>query len=432
MGETESKGLLSGVKVVELATFVAAPSATRYMSHFGADVIKVEDTRGGGDALRTLCVSLNMPKDEYENPLYDEFNGCKRSIALNLKDEQAKVVLGKLLEDADVFVVNVREKGLEKLGLDYETLKEKYPRLIYAQVNGYGDAGPRKDDPAFDIAAFWAATGFTNDLSLDVGSGLTQPVDSPSGVGDTTTGCFLFAAIVSALYARERTGKGDRVTVSLYGVASWVMSLLSLSTQEKYGRKYPRSHRTCTPPAFKCADGRWINVTLMANWSYYFPQFCKAMDMPELEHDPRFAKDEDYVRPENAVQFTDIFDPIFLTKTSDEWMKLFNEYNIVCAVLGHFSEISTSEQAWANGYMVNHTMPNGEQCAFAVPPFRSNNMATEGYKYGRAPLLGENSIEIMHELGVSQDVIDGLIERGASVQHEPCNAPTFEEWKPEQ
>lgn len=146
MGETESKGLLSGVKVVELATFVAAPSATRYMSHFGADVIKVEDTRGGGDALRTLCVSLNMPKDEYENPLYDEFNGCKRSIALNLKDEQAKVVLGKLLEDADVFVVNVREKGLEKLGLNYETLKEKYPRLIYAQVNGYGDAGPRKAD----------------------------------------------------------------------------------------------------------------------------------------------------------------------------------------------------------------------------------------------------------------------------------------------
>ncbi len=424
-----SEGLLSGVKVVELATFVAAPSAARYMSHFGAEVIKVEDVRGG-DAMRSLCVNFNMPKDEFENPLFDEFNGCKRSIALNLKDERARAVLNALLNEADVFVVNVRERSLKKMGLDYQSIKQKYPKLIYAQVTGFGDTGPRKDDPAFDVTAFWAATGFTNDLALEGPANGSWPVDSPSGVGDTTTGCFLFAAIASALYAREKTGKGDRVTVSLYGVASWVMSLLSLSAQEKYARKYPRIYREATPPPFKCADGKWLTIALMANWPYYFPRFCEAMHMPELAHDERFEKAEEYIKSENAVQFTDIFEPIFIKKTSADWSELLGSHNIVCAVLGHFRDISTCEQAWANGYTVKHQMPNGESCAFAIPPFRSDNMR-DGYSYGRGPYLGEDTIEIMQELGIAQDKIDELTEAEISFQRKSVEARDAEMWIPE-
>ncbi|MDE6922343.1 MAG: CoA transferase, partial [Oscillospiraceae bacterium] len=114
----------------------------------------------------------------------------------------------KLLDQADVFIVNVREQSLQRLGLDYENLKERFPRLIYAQITGYGDTGPDKDLPAFDTSAFWAATGFINDISLDVPDGLHQPVDTPASVGDCTTGLALYGAVMTALYARERTGKG--------------------------------------------------------------------------------------------------------------------------------------------------------------------------------------------------------------------------------
>lgn len=430
-GGAMSGGLLSGVKVVELATFVAAPSAARYMSHFGAEVVKIEDAKGGGDALRSLCVNFNMPQDESENPLFDEFNGCKRSIALDLRDERAKAVLDTLLSEADVFVVNVRERSLKKMGFDYWTVKKKHPKLIYAQVTGFGDTGPRKDDPAFDVTAFWAATGFTNDLALGGLANGSWPVDSPSGVGDTTTGCFLFAAIASALYAREKTGKGDRVTVSLYGVASWVMSMLSLSAQEKYGRKYHRIYREATPPPFRCADGEWLTVALMANWTYYFPRFCEAMHVPEFVHDERFEKAEEYVKPENAAQFTDIFAPIFLKKTSGEWSELLGAHNVVCAVLGHFHDISTSEQAWANGYAVKHQMPNGESCVFAIPPFRSDNMRADGYPYGRGPFYGEDTIEIMREHGIAQSKIDELIEAGITFQRKSVEGRNAEVWEPE-
>ena len=119
----------------------------------------------------------------------------------------------------------IRDRALEKLGIDYESLKDKFPRLVYAQVTGYGDVGPDKDLPAYDTTAFWAATGFINDLSL-AGTELSQPLDTPASVGDSTTGSFLYGAIVSALFARERTGRGDRVTASLYGTALWVMGCL--------------------------------------------------------------------------------------------------------------------------------------------------------------------------------------------------------------
>ena len=424
------EGLLAGVKVVELATFVAAPSATRYMSHLGADVIKVEDTRGGGDACRTLGISLNLPNDEMGNPLYDQVNGCKRSLALNLKDPDAKNVLLKLLEDTDVFVVNVRARSLEKLGLDYETLKERFPRLVYAHVTGYGDCGPDKDLPAFDTTAFWAATGFTNDLSVDVGE-LTHPTDNASGVGDNTTGGFLFGAIISALYAREKTGRGDRVTVSLFGVASWVMSLLVLSTQDKYGRKYPRTHETMTPPPFKCADGKWLTIALMANWQYYFPRFCEALGIPEVAEDPRFKEDVAYLKPENSIALCKLVEPIIAQKPSDYWMSLLNnDFNVVCAVLGHFRDVSKSTQAAANGFVVDHTMPNGEQCKLGMPPFRSNNMAAGGYRYGRAPLLGENSVEIMREIGIPEAEIETMVERGAVAQHSYTETPLEEVFKP--
>ena len=398
-------GLLKGIRAVELATFVAGPSLGRMLTHYGAEVIKVENP--AGDYWRTFGTKYNMPAEEEENPLFDQYNGCKKSLILDLKKEQGKEVLLKLLETADIFIVNVRTRALERLGLDYETLKERFPRLIYAHITGYGDVGPDKDLPAYDTTAFWAATGFINDLSLD---GLPEryPVDTPASVGDTTTGAMLYGAVATALYAREKTGRGDRVTVSLFGTALWVMSHLTVSSQAKYGRVYPRTHRTCTPPPFHCADGEWIVLSLLTNWERDYPVFCRVMGREDLVEDPRFACVDDYLLSENSEAFADIFDPVFPAHPSAYWKKLFDDNKLVCAIVGHFSTDTESEQAHANGFIRSHVMPNGETCWITVPSPQSANMGTSDF--WRGPLLGEHSSEIMEELGYSQEEIRKMAE----------------------
>lgn len=402
-------GLLNGIKAVELATFVAGPSAGRLLTHYGAEVIKVETL--AGEYFRTFGAKYDMPAIDEENPLFDQYNGCKRSLTLNLKHPKAKEALMKLLEDADVFIVNLREQALEKLGIDYESLKERFPRLVYAQVTGYGDVGPDKDLPAYDTTAFWAATGFINDLSL-AGNGPSQPLDTPASVGDTTTGSLLYGAIVSALFARERTGRGDRVTASLYGTALWVMGHLTVSSQKKYGRVFPRTHETCTPPPFLCADGEWIVISILTNWEREYAKFCETMGRPELAEDPRFRDVMEYIKPENAAEFTKIFDPIFREKPTAYWKKLLDGRGHVCAVVGHFRDALENPQALANAFVREHTMASGETCRITVPSPQSANMGRSDF--WRGPLLGEHSREILKEIGYSDDEIEDMERNGAT------------------
>lgn len=406
--------LLEGIRAVELATFVAGPTVGRLLTHFGAEVIIVESTLAG-DYFRQMGALYNMPDDEMENPLFDQYNSRKRDICLNLKSAEGIDAMLRLLETADVFIVNVRERSLEKLGLDYETLKTRFPRLIYAQVTGYGDVGPDKDLPAFDTTAFWAATGFINDLALTTDEGPSQPVDTPASVGDCTTGMALYGAVMTALYARERTGRGDRVTVSLYGTALWAMAHLTVGTQPNYERVYPRTHNTCTPPPFRCADGNWIAVALLTSWARDFPRFCALLGRPELNDDPRFHDAVAFTRPENASALTAILDEIFLRRTAAEWKELFDENRIVCAIIGHFKNAFASEQAKENQFIQEYRTPNGQTCYVTIPSHRANHMELPPFE--RGPLYGEHSVEILKELGYTQEQIHSMLEQRQTLQH---------------
>lgn len=216
---------LEGVKVIDLTYFVAGPGAAKILADWGADVIKVEPSFG--DPGRGTGGTMNDPTEKDCNPFYTAYNANKRGLSLNLKAQEGKDILDKLLETADVFITSYRTGALVRLGLDYDTLSKKHPHIIWAQINGFGDFGPAKDNPGFDTVAFWARSG----AMIDIAEKNTSPINPPIGFGDATTSCSLSGGICAALYQKQKTGKGCKVMVSLFSQAIWNNSALIVSTQ---------------------------------------------------------------------------------------------------------------------------------------------------------------------------------------------------------
>ena len=224
---------LEGVKVVDLTYFIAGPGAAKILADWGADVIKVEPVFG--DPGRTTGKPMSMPTEDNCNVLYNIYNGNKRGLALNLKSEEGKEILEKILEKSDVFVSSYRTGALKRLGLDYESLHARHPHIVWGQINGYGDFGPIKDNPGFDTVAFWARSG----AMMDLVEKDTSPVNPLIGFGDATTSCSLAGGICGGLYNKIKTGEGCKVMVSLFSQAIWSASAGIASTQ--YGDIYPKT-----------------------------------------------------------------------------------------------------------------------------------------------------------------------------------------------
>lgn len=394
---------LSGLRVVELSTFVAAPACTKLLADWGAEVIKVETEKG--DPFRRFGVTFGVPASEEENPLNDMLNGGKRCISLDIKKPEGMRLLHRLLETADIFVTNNRDKALVKIGLDYQSLKEKYPKLIYAHLTGFGDVGPKKDAPGFDTVAFWATTGFLADLSITTEH--SYPVSAPTGMGDIVASMMLASSLLGALYARQRTGKGDRVTVSLYGTAIWAMSVIITSAQQKYGYQYPKGRYDPGATPYRTKDGEWIQSTIL-EYDRYFPVLYRVLGVPELAEDPRFKTLKASLQPENKRYQIELFEKIYATKTADEWLKLLQEADIVVDRLAHFKEITGDEQALQNGFVTEHVMPNGESCMISRPSARFDSMEVPATAC--ACPVGTDTVRVLGELGLTKEEIDRLAE----------------------
>jgi len=229
---------LSGIKVVELADYVSAPVCARILADMGAEVIKIE--RNTGNAWRESGkASCPWKFTDEENPGYDINNTGKKHIVLNWKTAEGLSLCHQLREGADVFVTNMGVQALQRLGLDYESIKDRYPRLIYAIGLGFGEKGPDANAPAFDHSAYWARTGFLLDmapLSDDY-----HPVFPPSSMGDNFTGMTLVAEVCSALFNRTKTNKGDYVRSSLFHNGIFVMGAMQIATQGENGSVFPRT-----------------------------------------------------------------------------------------------------------------------------------------------------------------------------------------------
>ena len=224
---------LEGIKVIELATVVAAPTAGRMLSAYGAEVIKIEslagdDYRVAGNFERVVC-------EDYKNPLFTIQNSGKKLTSINLKHPDGKAAMLKLLEDADVFLTNVRTGGLQRLGLDYESLHERYPKLVYAHFSGFGPKGPVASNPGFDSTAFWLRSGPMADWQVP-GS---FPFNPTYAFGDMSTSSVLFSGILMALLGRVRTGRGTLVNTSLFASGIWCNAVSVVSHQPQFGGKRP-------------------------------------------------------------------------------------------------------------------------------------------------------------------------------------------------
>ena len=396
---------LEGIKVVELSTFVAAPVCARMLADMGAQVIKIEGFKG--DPWRATAKASTFTAED-ENPVFDIYNAGKQSIRLNIKHPDGVKLLMELLADADVFVTNTRMASLKKLGLDYESLKEKFPRLIYATITGYGELGAGANDPGFDNVAFWTRSGFLLDMSIQ-GEG-SYPVYPPTGAGDTFTGTALFSGVLAALYQREKTGKGDYVTAALLNAGMWMMGSMVIQAQDKYQVKYPKQRSECSPfsSAYKCADGEWITITILDHDRYRAPVF-EILGVTE-EMAPLEITTQEAMKRKSA-QVMPILERAFRKKPAAEWLAQLKAADVVCGIMNHMNDATKDEQALVNGFVQDYTCHNGQVCKMPCPPTRLGSQPLPQAK--SAPLAGEDTAAVLEAMGYSAEAIEQLIKDGA-------------------
>jgi crotonobetainyl-CoA:carnitine CoA-transferase CaiB-like acyl-CoA transferase len=396
---------LQGVKVVDLTTYLAAPTTVRVLGEWGADCVKIESPKG--DPARTQGAVFNMPYDDDENLAFDVANLNKKFITLNLKTETGLEIAYKLLSEADVFVTSTRTKSLKKLGLDYETLKEKFPSLIFAQVLGYGEHGPEKDNVGFDVTCYMARGGV---FGTTVNRG-DSPMIPTNGYGDFQVSLCLAAGICAALFNRMRTGLGDKITVSLQHTAVFMLSTGIISAQ--YGNPYPKNRREVINPfnnVYRTSDQKWV-VICCPEYDRDFDKIMSLIGRKDLVGSPIYSNCAEVNARGEISKVVDILDEGFSKLTRDEVIRIFRENDLACEAAYEPLDIYKDEQVWANNILTKLPYPSGERM-IATNPIQFSSLGMPEYKnYGSQ---GAQTVEIMHHLGYTDVQIQQAINCGAA------------------
>jgi crotonobetainyl-CoA:carnitine CoA-transferase CaiB-like acyl-CoA transferase len=394
--------IFSGLKVVDLASFIAGPGAAVILSDFGADVIKVEPPTGDTWRIGYKIPPQPRAKDNYPWHLN---NRNKRSLALDLKSPHAAEILERLVKWADVLIVNTPHPARKRLKLAYEDVAPWNPRLIYADLTGYGEKGPDADLPGFDITAYWARSGLLS-LTRDAGAPPTLPV---SGSGDHATAVSLYSAIVTALYRRERTGKGSYVTTSLLACGVWACGV-SVQAALCDAQFFPLHDRKNPPNAifnvYQASDETWFLIVLTPD---KWPAFATGIGRPDLISDARFSDAASLAA--NAAQLTAILDEVFRSQPMAHWHDVFDHNHITFGVVRAPYEVVKDPQLLDNEIVVSLEGAGGNLKFTVSSPLHVHGVSKVAAK--RAPELGEHSTEILKQLGYDESRIEGLYVSGA-------------------
>lgn len=403
--------LLKGIKIVDFTTYAAAPCSVRMLADWGADVIKVEGF--SGDPMRAFGANLgDTPYTEEENPVWEYENGNKRGISVGLKTEKGMEIMHKLLSEADAFVSNVRAASLDKLGLSYEKLHEKYPKLVVGVISGYGLYGKDAPRPGYDVVAFWAKGGALIDMSPDG----KAPVTAPYATGDHTCGLALASGILGGILKAKNTGIGEKIVVSLYGTSIWANSLMIIGTQ--YGVQYPQSRYNPGNPlinSYKCKDGKWITLTILA-YERYWDTFCDIFGLDDIKNEPAYRKLQTVVADKEILEHcVRRIEEQFILQDREYWAEKLVEADIPFERTLQWKDIPTDQQAIDNNYVKEFKMKSGNTFMLPMTPVQFEG--NEGLDSKPAPLLGEHTEEVISELGYSEAEIEQMIKDGIIKQY---------------
>jgi crotonobetainyl-CoA:carnitine CoA-transferase CaiB-like acyl-CoA transferase len=393
--------IFSGLKVVDFASFIAGPSAAVILSDFGAEVIKVESP--SGDMWRHGHQIPPQPQATDAYP-WHLANRNKRGITLDLKSPSAAQVLEKLVKWADVLIVNTPHPARKKLKLEYDDVVQWNPRLIYADVTGFGEKGPDASLPGFDITSYWARSGLLS-MTRDAGAPPTWPV---AGSGENATAVGIYSGIVTALYRRERTGKGSYVTTSLLAEGIWSasVSIQAALCDAKFFAPHDRKNpANAALNVYRAADDTWFVLLVTPD---KLVALAKAIDRTDLLTDPRFSDPAKLVQ--NMPQLAAILDEVFSSKPMAHWYDAFNGVHITFGAVRGPQEVIKDPQLRANDIVVPLEGAGGKLTSTISSPIQVHGVAKVAAR--RGPALGEHNEEILKQLGFSTTDIDGLYASG--------------------
>ncbi|OUM86823.1 MAG: carnitine dehydratase [Bacillus thermozeamaize] len=378
---------LVGLKVIELGQIAAGPFAGMLLADLGADVVKVERP-DGGDGMRGWPPLMENEDGEVFSGNFASLNRNKRSIAIDLKDPNQVADLKALCAQADVLIENYRPGVLRRLGLGYEDLKHINPRLVYCSISGYGQTGPYAGKGAFDVTV-QAMSGLMSVTGEEKG----LPVKCGVPVGDFVAGLYAAYTILAALSRVNRDGQGTYIDCSMLG---GLLGISALQTSEYYGtgqppRRLGTAHPRNAPyQGYEAKDRMFV---IAAGNDKLWRSVCQVIGRPELADDERFATQ--VLRAKNQKELTAILQPIFATRTAEEWMAELERLGVPCAPVNDYHEILHDPHVQSMGIIGELHLPNGVATKYVGFPVLMNNYTFSVYR--NPPKLGEHQEEVFRE-----------------------------------
>ncbi|MBD3780821.1 MAG: CoA transferase [Micrococcales bacterium] len=396
---------LAGLRVVDMTAFLAAPTTQRVLGEWGADVIKVEPPRG--DPGRTQGTVFGTPCTDDENPGFDMANMNKRFVTVDLRTPGGREVMDRLLADADVFVTSTRVRSLAKLGYDFDTLHARFPRLVMAQVLGFGAEGPLKDAAGFDMTTYMSRGGVLATTRDREGTAMLPP----SGYGDFQVSFVLAAGILAALLQRDRTGQGDYVTASLLHSGVFMLNQAMIAAQ--YGAEYPKARRAVTNPfnnTYLGSDGG-LMALCVAEYDRDYDAVMRVVGREDLVGDPVLGVCADMNAAGRNAEVVDALDAAFARRPAADWLAAFGALDLPIAPCQLPRDVYDDPQAQANDVLRTVTYPNGAQRMLPTNPVR---FASQGHpELTLSRPQGADTQAVLAELGYTPAQVADLLAAGA-------------------
>ena len=400
--------MLDGIKVLEVGNWVAVPSACAILSDLGAVVTKIEHPETG-DPVRGINITRNgvVPAEPGLNPFFELLNRGKRSVATDLGTAGGQQIVRRLAQESDILVTNLTPHRQRRYSLQYEDLSSSNPGLIYAVLTGYGMEGAERDRSGFDYTAFWARSGIMASLGPRGGN----PVQERPAMGDQTTSLGITAAVGLALYERQRSGRGQRVDLSLLNTGLWVIGGDVVGALRGRQAVLRHDRKNVPNPMFnfyKAQDGKWVQL-VMPDSDRFWPGFCRALGLDDLEDDPRFDSHQN--RTKNNRALIRLLEERIATRPRAEWAPPLDEAGSIWGPVQTLDEVIVDPQIEANDYVASIEHPTEGEYELLRLPMKVDR--TPGSPKAPAPELGQDTETTLLEIGYSWEEISGLKDAGA-------------------